>query len=263
MFELRRSPGKGLGLFATKNIPKGCRILCEEPLVALPAGTQSTLSIWQQFDEMTVTQKAKYEQLTSGEGSRSHALESIICSRLADSFESEELEEAVANELRWRAIFNTNCVTMGTRSQWGVGVFEYYSRLNHSCTPNVFNSYNATIQKEVVHAIKPIAKGEELVTSYITNVRTAKQRQLELQRYGFTCKCEACYGPDARDHDRKRQRLFDLDQAFAVDAKSDSMFGSRSGGLPSTGSRRLFAKAKENVRLLEEEGLTGMEVAMG
>ena len=83
---------------------------------------------------MNETQIAKFLKLTYVEDTSPPAMQHLIYARLAPKCKDEDLDQAVAEELAMRAIFNTNCVAMGTRSQWGTGVFELYSRINHSCT---------------------------------------------------------------------------------------------------------------------------------
>lgn len=117
MFELRESPGRGLGLLAIKHIQKGCRIFAEKALVCLPPGALSAESLWQQFDDITVDRREKFDRLVCVEDARTPLMRRAICSRLGLIHDDETLDEAVATELRMRAIFSTNCVTMGTESR--------------------------------------------------------------------------------------------------------------------------------------------------
>ena len=49
----------------------------------------------------------------------------------------------------------------------GGGIFPVASRINHSCVPNVYHSWNENLQTLTVHAIREITAGEELFTTYI------------------------------------------------------------------------------------------------
>ena len=106
----------------------------------------------------------------------------------------------------------------------GNGVFELYCRINHSCVPNVYNSYNATIQREVVHAVKPIAAREEILTSYIANARRREHRQ------DFRCTYIACTGPGTGHHERRRKEMTDAAKCklFDNDALEDMALQNRS-----------------------------------
>ena len=41
------------------------------------------------------------------------------------------------------------------------------SRMNHDCRPNADYHFDPTTMTQYVHAIRPIAKGEEITISYI------------------------------------------------------------------------------------------------
>lgn len=55
-----------------------------------------------------------------------------------------------------------------------------------------------------IHAVRPIARGEEITVSYTTLASSAAERQSALKPYGFTCTCPACMGPEASDKERGR-----------------------------------------------------------
>ena len=99
MIELRDSPGKGRGLFATEDIQKGRRILSEQPLVALPAGSQGSNLLWKELESMTIDQKTKYGNLHGAEETVGPLLRNDIYSRLALTTEEDQLQEAFAKEL--------------------------------------------------------------------------------------------------------------------------------------------------------------------
>lgn len=252
---------KGLGLFATQDIRQGQRILEESPLLAL-SDVMASAHIWRDFQAMSKTDLAKFRDLSFHADAVSAAQVRIVHARLAQGgAEGGGLREMLADEMMMRAIFSCNCVSMGTAMQWGVGVFELYSRINHSCIPNVHHSYNPELNKEVVHATRDIVAGEEVLTSYTKLIRPHDLRRSELLRYGFACSCAACEGPAYREHERRRRRLCDIDQKFAVRDASSSLGGARAR--PSAASiTKDLALAKENTTLLEEEGLSGMDLAL-
>ncbi|WPH02476.1 Hypothetical protein R9X50_00534000 [Acrodontium crateriforme] len=163
--------GKGLGLFATQHITKGTRIIEEQPLVMLPPNEAHSRFLWEQFSKMSEAQLKEYCSLSFCENIVTSEQKRMIYIRLSRTHRGRELECAMAEEIKMQSIFHTNCVAMGTNSQFGIGVFPFYSRINHSCTPNVHNSYNPTLQREVVHATADISTGEEILTSYTANAR--------------------------------------------------------------------------------------------
>ncbi|GAA5972982.1 hypothetical protein JCM11641_000350 [Rhodosporidiobolus odoratus] len=85
-------------------------------------------------------------------------------------------------------------------SNIGVSISPLTALFNHSCAPNAvvvfpdFPSRKSTKHMAVV-ALRDIATGEEVVTSYIDIGLPKELRQKELkQRYYFDCDCSACKG---------------------------------------------------------------------
>jgi hypothetical protein len=74
------------------------------------------------------------------------------------------------------AITQTNGISAGIR---GVGVFPNISRLNHGCSKafNAVYSWREKEQKMVVHAIRPIKKGQEILTAYFDTRRPRNERR--------------------------------------------------------------------------------------
>jgi SET domain len=73
------------------------------------------------------------------------------------------------------AIFQTNAVAAGSN----VGLFPVMARLNHGCS-NAFNSVYSWREREgvlVVHALKDIKKGQELLTAYFNTMQPRDERR--------------------------------------------------------------------------------------
>ena len=81
------------------------------------------------------------------------------------------------------AIFQTNAVAAGSN----VGLFPTMARLNHGCS-GAFNSVYSWREREgvlVVHALKDIPKGEELLTAYFRTLQTRDERRYESSLYRY------------------------------------------------------------------------------
>ncbi len=91
----------------------------------------------------------------------------------------------------------------------GSGLFTLHSCLNHSCTPNARIDNNkdsyylqvfATSKYKrlciacgnIKYALGDIAKGEEVLSSYVEVDATQEERQKRLDQYGFKCNCPRC-----------------------------------------------------------------------
>ena len=75
-----------------------------------------------------------------------------------------------------------------------LGLYPLAAMINHSCLANavrVFGGLDNSVM--IVHSSSAIAKGEEIVWSYIPPTQPLPQRQLALQQlYKFTCYCKRC-----------------------------------------------------------------------
>ncbi|KAK7081441.1 hypothetical protein SK128_026960, partial [Halocaridina rubra] len=74
----------------------------------------------------------------------------------------------------------------------GAGVFPTLSLMNHSCYPSV--RHYSCGRSLVCRAIRPIPDGEELTISYASEFQKQPraERKPILDRYMFSCTCEAC-----------------------------------------------------------------------
>jgi len=94
------------------------------------------------------------------------------------------------------AITQTNGIAAGVR---GVGVFPNVSRMNHGCSSafSAVYSWREKEQKLVVHAIRPIKQGQEILTAYFDTRKPRHERRAYLQEnYDFHCTCAVCSQPD-------------------------------------------------------------------
>lgn len=207
--------GKGFGLFAATNIPRGTRIIELAPLLGLPPDEPGKIKLSdlpKAVEGLTCTQRDAYFELYRAHNSQTATCVAAVLSQDQSLLKDPRLEE-ITHAI---AIFTTNTVQMGENNEYGSGVVEHYSRINHSCSPNVHNSYNPTIGMFTIHAVRQINKGEEIVTSYINgSCRTHEQRTNLLRNWGFKCECECCSGPKAAAVEKRRSKMFELDQNLA------------------------------------------------
>ena len=198
-YSINASLGKGLGMFAAANIRKGTRILEEKPFFSLverpelsePDG-YALDEIFEAFGRLSASDQDKYMSL--------HCPERPNCSVLV-------------------SIYEANCYEMGS----GACICLDASRINHSCIPNAHYSWNTNIERETLHAVKDIFKGEEITISYCPAIATFDERKADLEPYFFTCRCPACR-KDQRFgimSQLRRGQMLDLDhkiEDFQIDA---------------------------------------------
>jgi len=71
------------------------------------------------------------------------------------------------------------------------GLFFIESHFNHSCRPQVKAKHGKFPLIEM-KAVRPISSGEEILTTYVNPAASRKERQEELCKYGFECRCPRC-----------------------------------------------------------------------
>ncbi|KAK5121467.1 hypothetical protein LTR85_005300 [Meristemomyces frigidus] len=256
LYELRHTDDKGYALYATAFIPIGTRIICEGPLIRL-AENQVHLA-WAPYCRLSKKQKAAYDKLHYFKPEHMD-LESVSRSCLIngpnDDLNEIEIERLVAEQVRVMGTFAANNFATGR----GLSVFETAARLNHSCVPNVHHSFNPTLQKQTVHAVRDIHPGEELVTTYLGGQGSyfihSQRMDMLYQGYGFTCTCPACSDTTGIS-DTRRDALATLAwglQRFIEGAGHGEPY------VPATSGTAL-QQAETIVRLLIEEGLVSIEL---
>ena len=206
IYEIKPIAGKGIGMFATHPIPRGTRILHEHPLLLLERDLGGDIyDIPLKFSKMSPEGQAAFLSLAATphaerDPNRLEWLQILSQSEAYAGFNMPMVERQ-----RLLQIFETNSFSAGE----GSAIVFDASRMNHSCTPNVYHNWNAGLGALTVHAIRDVETGEEIVTSYVNICVYQSARQDQLDRYGFNCDCKACdmgtkFG---RASEARRQRL--------------------------------------------------------
>ena len=214
LYEIKPSLGKGLGVFAVQDIERGTRITCEEPLIHLPGG--DIFEVMAAFAKLPPDRRAVFLSLHCRPlgGIIDKKREMLLKAHPLMSLRAAALTVPIEEQLQVMAIHETNCF----EAKEGSVICVEASRINHSCLPNVQTCWNVTIGAETVHAVKNIAKGEEIFTTYIPRCEARAQRGQRLVRYGFKCSCSACEASTVfgKESERRCKRLFHIDQALAM-----------------------------------------------
>ncbi|EMD35001.1 hypothetical protein CERSUDRAFT_54156, partial [Gelatoporia subvermispora B] len=194
-------PGRGKGIVATRDIQQGELVLREKPLFVVSSsvtGSPGALLL-DMLSPLTEEQRASFYNL------------SYVYLPQGPQPGTRAYDEALA-----LAIFQTNAVSAGQH----VGIFPQMARLNHGCS-SAFNSVYTWRDREgmiVVHALKPVKEGEELLTTYTDTKRPRDARRQFLEaHYGFRCGCSVCSLPPEplEASDRRLSAMADLYQRFS------------------------------------------------
>ncbi|KAI2622235.1 hypothetical protein GGS26DRAFT_252326 [Hypomontagnella submonticulosa] len=201
--EVRPDPESGgMGVFATEFIPYR-KIICDESAaiavthvdiygfinayLALPEETRA------EFDKLWCSpQKLAHVSATYGKD-LTHYYANAASMGLIKEDKYPNRDVFVIRLSQTRAIFETNAAEA---NKPGVsGVYLRYSRINHSCEPNVawatyYEFGRARIQVYTNRAIQP---GEQIYDSYIAPLTEDwTRRQAKLRNWGFDCRCTRC-----------------------------------------------------------------------
>lgn len=249
MYQIRNAGAKGFGIFATRPIPRGTRILAEKPILTVKterdlfAATQKLdpkdreflagLSINELQAQRSTLQS--WAKITWDVARGSGGIPSLV---------------AVKGHAQILAAFKNNNFAITSTAQ---ALFHDISRLNHACIPNTQGNFNSILGKFTIHSLRAIEAEEELTLSYLEPFATVReQRQAKLKEgYGFECACPACdLGKKrARDGERRRQGLKErLERMMVWQREGKRDFGSEHELL------------LEVIRVFEAEGLAGREL---
>lgn len=196
-------PGKGKGMIATRNIKQGEMVLREKPLFTVP------MQITEEPGPLLLNALAELEPFERD------IFYNLTYVNMPDDVApgTTEYDEQLA-----LAIFQTNSISAGHKA---VGLFPQTARMNHGCS-HAFNSIYSWRENEgvsVVHTLKAIKKGEELLTTY-TNTKHPRdvRRNYLAKNYGFQCECASCSLPQEKsvESDLRLVKMTDLYKHFAT-----------------------------------------------
>ncbi|KZT57212.1 SET domain-containing protein [Calocera cornea HHB12733] len=185
-------PGKGSGLRATRDIPRGQTFLLERPLLTCMHTMDVDIST--NFDmildkSMTKEHKKAYYKLHNCKPKGPGMIESLSIMR--------------TNGLPAEWPFDT--------SDSQSAVFETISRANHSCVPNATYDWSFKHFSGALRSVVPIKAGAEITISYTSKMfSSAAERKAELlEKYAFECTCPSCTfsPPRQKKSDERREAL--------------------------------------------------------
>jgi hypothetical protein len=200
MFEVKPSPGKGLGVFAAQFIKKGTMNFQEAPLIR--GGPQ-----W--------LEKEAAFMLMSKEKRDFMALYSQCNCHQSPCKETPLMKIFDANSYRPEGIGRDNAM-----------VYKITSRINHACFANVTRRFNKA-RNIVIFSIEDIKKEDELTIDYLGAgaVPVPMRRAILQQQYGFHCRCRGCVNNKILPMDASLRELQDIWQQNIGEYPSREILG--------------------------------------
>lgn len=196
--EVRRSPGRGLGLFTRDPIKAYTEIVNDAALLSLALG-EDVSQLWQKYLTLPKNHQKIFDELNHQEVGDEK--ERRVIAKLRERGHDETTARKMA---RVSAIFMGNSFkasddpvkevehASSTPQRWAYALFPTVARMNHSCTPNSHAHYDENTGAQRVYAVHDIEAGTELELSYFDFTMPLADRQARTQNWGFQCACAAC-----------------------------------------------------------------------
>ena len=166
----------GRGMFSTRKIKKGERIICEKPvLLFVRTEDQAALSP-EDRAKLPITLRNRYDVLPT-----------TVRSSIDSLYSHEE------NNLREKV--ELNMIPLGPESKI-CGVFRTIARSNHCCTPNANYAWNSNKGFEEVIALRDIEPDEEIFVYYFNILVAYDVRKSSMKTWSSRCFCQTCQNPD-------------------------------------------------------------------
>ncbi|KAK5113327.1 hypothetical protein LTR85_010944 [Meristemomyces frigidus] len=235
--EIKPSPGRGRGLFATVDIKPGDLILCEKAFCVLfeheeqhfkavkydvRTGnvTQGTGALWKELVSKLyrnpISAKAVMALSSGGYTSIDAAATSPDDIAVIDTFHVHDImvHNAYGCSTPSKKQTQTHFGLNSHSGEINSGIWTHASYINHACVCNAHRTFIGDLI--LFRATKPIAKGEEITTAY-TQIADYDERQKRFtEHWGFQCTCMLCTaeGADTAGDRRGRTRLERKAQTF-------------------------------------------------
>ena len=223
-YNIKEAHGKGQGVYASQDFPRGTRILVDKPFFVV-FKPYSLSTILTKFEHMSSTRRRLYMQLS--------------CPDRPDDRQMSDVTR----------IFEANCFNI----DYSAAIFQTATRFNHACLPNTYYSWSEARQELVFQAMIDVKKEEELTIAYGRPFLSHHERQNELRNYNFKCNCPACQidTPFGQASESRRLVMKALDEQII-------MFQTALNEGPITyGLQDPLSPILRLIELIEEEGLRG------
>ncbi|KAK6833402.1 la family [Apiospora arundinis] len=206
--KVSKTPASGFGVFAAQDIPKGTLIAVESAVLSIPnvPDEQACIEFCVALHKSTKAYLDRLESLSldplawksvSGDAVRSRiwqwCQENLGTGVDGQRMSHHELSAVVDYTCRCYGIFLTN--NLETGSETGRGVYPFFSRMNHSCRPDIYEYFNTKTKELSIRAIHLIKAGDQIHSTYVDLLQPRKKRQKTLEAWGFMCQCPACTNP--------------------------------------------------------------------
>ncbi|CZR52870.1 uncharacterized protein PAC_02747 [Phialocephala subalpina] len=169
-WEVRDIPGKGNGLFATRELHRGDLILADTPVGVL------------QSDAFFLDYLIGYRYLHTAFDRLPDATKDLVMRTAAHSPGDPYMER-----------INTNAFAGEFEDKPHFFLYPETSLINHDCRPNTLYYHDTSTLIHATYASRTILPGEEITITYINILQPRSERRAVLkQTWKFDCQCSLC-----------------------------------------------------------------------
>ncbi|TCD67250.1 hypothetical protein EIP91_000327 [Steccherinum ochraceum] len=201
---IKEAPGKGLGMYATRDIRAGELIVAERPLLIVPVSMYarrpypSTVTKEQGLQVMMADTEREYEVMLEKMAPANRA----AYMALANSHRFDG-SGPILGVIRTNGFGDECMVDSGLGLSNETGGFSIIcndmSRMNHDCAHNTTRYFDMPSFSMQARAIRDIKIGDEITTNYCHTLEPFATRHEILARYDVKCTCALCTNPSESD----------------------------------------------------------------
>ncbi|KAG5991693.1 hypothetical protein E4U52_003428 [Claviceps spartinae] len=192
MYAVKTVPGKGKGLVATRKIPKGTRILCEQALFTIPCVTsieEQKRLICQQVEALSNGQRDAFLSMHNVHPYNNREERQKLITQQMEAMTDDQRD--ALQPISFTQWFDLPIGAMDNPQKHFLpihelpeldAIFGEASRINHNCENNAQHYWKDDIKRLTVHALRDIHPGEEITTSYGSFPYNQKLRQVMLKQ---------------------------------------------------------------------------------
>jgi tetratricopeptide (TPR) repeat protein len=250
--QVKDSPGKGRGLYASRDIAAGEIVMCEKAFCVVWAHEEDALVAMTydvRDDEIRVSpvglSKALVQKCLNQPSQTQHLMDlfgdyqgDITTNNSNKVFENAD--GAVVDVFRVHDIMSRNAFSPGaqfgdeTARTASTGLWKHAAYINHSCLANTDKEFVGDLI--VIRATRHIKAGEEILFAYHASLDYESRQAFLNKTWGFRCSCKLC---EAEEQDGKEVRDKRMEMVGEADAFLDKT--------PWAGAKRLALRKAQNL----------------
>ncbi|KAI1778851.1 SET domain-containing protein [Hypoxylon cercidicola] len=215
--KIEESPGRGRGLFATRDIAAGEIVMCEKAFCVVWGHENETLTAMTydvRDDRIRVSPVGLTKSIVQKLISNPSQIETVMDmygDYQGDVKDAPMTEDGpVVDTFRVHDIVCRNAFGPGGQhgdegiSNASTGLWVRAAYINHSCVPNAQKEYVGDLM--VLRAVRSIAAGQEISHSYDESSDYDARRAALLTTWGFECGCALCAAEKTDDPAARKKR---------------------------------------------------------